>query len=91
MPVLQQAQSALRTACRLACITLLLGSLAWAQANFNKMYEQAHSRYGKPTADMVLEWQTAIEKMKPLPDEQKLARANAFWNEQIRWVQDSEA
>ncbi len=66
-------------------------TLALAEANFPLMRDLALSRYGEETARTVDKWQAQIEKMKSLPDAEKLARANRFFNRRIRWTQDPQA
>jgi len=55
------------------------------------MRELALTRYGADTASMVDRWRGEIDAMKGLPDEEKLLRANRFFNARIRWVSDTEA
>ncbi len=62
-----------------------------AQANFTLMRDVALQRYGEDTAELVDAWRSEIEIMKGLPDEEKLVRANRFFNARIRWVTDDEA
>ena len=70
-------------------VTFLVVTLAVAQANFSLMRDLAQSRYGPSTARMVDDWQSQIEAMKSLPDDEKLVRANDFFNSRIRWSQDT--
>jgi predicted transglutaminase-like cysteine proteinase len=71
--------------------TLFVVTLAVAQANFPLMRDLALSRYGEKTARTVDRWQAQIEKMKSLPDDEKLAQANRFFNRRIQWTQDPNA
>ncbi len=69
-------------------ITFFVVALAVAQVNFSLMRELALSRYGPDTARVVDNWQSQIESMKSLPDDEKLERVNHFFNSRIRWSQD---
>lgn len=84
-------QAAARHTAALLAAAMLLASLAIAQANFTLMRDVALQRYGQDTAELVDTWRSEIEIMKGLPDEEKLARANRFFNSRIRWVTDDEA
>jgi predicted transglutaminase-like cysteine proteinase len=75
--------------CAAIGITIFVATLAVAQVNFSLMRDLAQSRYGPSTARTVDDWQSQIETMKSLPDDEKLARANHFFNSRIRWTQDS--
>jgi len=68
--------------------TLLLVSLAAAQANYALMREVAAARYGVDTVAMVDDWRIEIQAMRDLPDSDKLILANRFFNARIRWEQD---
>ncbi|MEM9255858.1 MAG: transglutaminase-like cysteine peptidase [Pseudomonadota bacterium] len=72
----------------LGAATLLVTALTVAQVDFPLMRQVAAERYGQDTATLVDHWRTHIEAMKALPDEEKLRRANLFFNSRIRWVQD---
>lgn len=69
-------------------ITIFVVALAAAQANFSLMRDLANARYGPDTARLVDRWQSQIEAMKSLPDDEKLEQANQFFNSRIRWVED---
>ncbi len=71
--------------------TFFVVALAVAQVNLPLMRSLALSRYGPATAHLVDDWQIQVETMKSLPDDEKLARANNFFNSRIRWTQDPEA
>lgn len=70
--------------------TQLFVALALAQTDFQLMRDLALSRYGQDSVNFVDDWQAEIETMRSLPDGEKLARANHFFNSRIRWTQDSE-
>ncbi len=72
-------------------ITFFVVALAVAQVNLSLMRELALTRYGADTARVVDDWQSQIDAMKSMPDKDKLARANNFFNSRIRWVQDPQA
>jgi predicted transglutaminase-like cysteine proteinase len=72
-------------------VTFFVVALAVAQVNLPLMRELALTRYGPDTARVVDDWQSHIETMKSMPDKDKLARANNFFNSRIRWVQDPQA
>ena len=86
-----QASSITRVACLALGITMLLASLVWAELDLDRMRSLALSRYGQGTANVVDEWRQTIDDMRALSDEEKLARANKFFNARIRWAQDPEA
>jgi predicted transglutaminase-like cysteine proteinase len=77
--------------CAAIGITIFVVTLAVAQVNFPLMRDLAYSRYGPDTARVVDNWESQIEIMKTLPENEKLARANIFFNSRIRWSQDSDA
>ncbi|QIB67542.1 transglutaminase [Kineobactrum salinum] len=52
------------------------------------MQQLALQRYGPHTADTVVRWRELIDQLKPLPDIEKLARVNTFFNQLVRWRQD---
>ncbi len=87
----EQTAFAARHICTALFAALLFAALVWGQVNFDKMRSIALSRYGQATADTVDTWRATIEKMKSMPDQEKLVQANAFFNIRIRWVQDPEA
>jgi predicted transglutaminase-like cysteine proteinase len=72
-------------------ISFFVVALAVAQVNLPLMRDLALARYGQGTVRLVDNWQAQIETMKALPDAEKLAKANRFFNSHIRWVQDPEA
>jgi predicted transglutaminase-like cysteine proteinase len=74
--------------CATIGITFFVVTLAVAQANLPMMRELALSRYGPHAAGVVGNWQAQIDSMRPLPDKEKLTKANRFFNAHIRWVQD---
>lgn len=79
---------------RLGCLALvaLLGLTIGASAvDLDRMQQLALQRYGQQTADMVAQWRGMITDIQGLPEEQKLAKVNDFFNSRIRWVQDPQA
>jgi predicted transglutaminase-like cysteine proteinase len=77
--------------CATIGITFFVVALAVAQVNLPLVRGLALSRYGPDTARVVDDWETQIETMRSLPDKDKLARANNFFNSRIRWVEDPQA
>jgi predicted transglutaminase-like cysteine proteinase len=77
--------------CALLGIAFFMVALAVAEANFTQIRNLALSRYGQATALLVDKWEAEIEHMKSLPDEEKLAQANRFFNSHIRWTNDTQA
>lgn len=71
----------------------LLFACAWVlgQADLDRMQALAQSRYGEDTANLVGDWRAVIGAMQNLPEEEKLIKANDFFNNRIKWVQDPEA
>lgn len=80
-----------RRACAAIGITILVASLAVAQADFNLMRELASARYGPDTARLVDDWESEIQNLQNLSNDEKLERTNRFFNSRIRWVQDTDA
>lgn len=76
---------------RLVLTLLLACGLVRAETDLDRMQSLARSRYGQSTADMVGQWRSTIDAMQLLRDEQKMVKANDFFNTRIRWVQDPEA
>lgn len=68
--------------------SILLTALAAARVDFALMRDIAADRYGADAAELVTRWQREIDTMKTLPDQEKLERANHFFNSRIRWVPD---
>lgn len=79
---------------RLGCLALiaLLGlTIGVSAVDLDRMQQLALQRYGQETADMVAQWRSMITEIEGLPEEQKLAKVNDFFNMRIRWVQDPQA
>lgn len=55
------------------------------------MQSLAQSRYGPDAAELVATWRRAVDAMQGMSELEKLAVANDFFNNQIRWVEDPEA
>lgn len=81
-----QPGSARRFALILA--TLIVCSSAPASYDLHRMQQLALERYGPHTADTVVRWRALIDEIRPLPDTEKLARVNTFFNQLVRWRQD---
>ena len=79
-----------RLAAVAGCV-LLSVSVSLAEVNFSRLQAVALARYGAQTVALAAQWQAEIEAMKALPDAEKLARANRFFNANIRWVSDETA
>jgi predicted transglutaminase-like cysteine proteinase len=73
---------------KLAFTLFLVCGLVLAKTDLDRMQSLAMSRYGQKTADMVGQWRSTIDAMQSLSEEQKLVKANDFFNTRIRWVQD---
>jgi len=76
---------------RLALIALLGLTIGVSAVDLDRMQQLALQRYGQQTADMVAQWRDMITDIQGLPEEQKLAKVNDFFNSRIRWVQDPQA
>lgn len=83
--------SGLRQLGRIVLIALVGMAIAVAAVNLDRMQQLAMQRYGQQTADMVAQWRSMITDIQGLPEEQKLAKVNDFFNSRIRWVQDPQA
>jgi predicted transglutaminase-like cysteine proteinase len=69
---------------------LVLAVLAGiAATNLDKLQQLAQSRYGADVARFVAEWRAMLPTPAGLSDEEKLERVNSFFNQRIRWVEDS--
>lgn len=66
----------------------LLVSLAAGVPGLDRMQELAQQRYGASAVQMVTEWRTLMSNAKPLSDEEKLSRVNAFFNLRIAFEDD---
>lgn len=76
---------------RLVLAVSLCCAVVWGGVDLDLMQSLALSRYGQDAATTVTEWRDLTEEIRPLPEEQKLARVNDFFNSRIRWVTDSTA
>ncbi len=59
---------------------LFLALAALAATDFGKILGLAQQRYGQRGADTVTAWQRMIEETRALPDADKLAKVNTFFN-----------
>ncbi|MEP4485886.1 MAG: transglutaminase-like cysteine peptidase [Halioglobus sp.] len=75
----------------LALAALLAITIGVSAVDLDRMQQLALQRYGQETADTVAEWRAMITDIQGLPEEQKLAKVNDFFNMRIRWVQDPQA
>lgn len=71
-------------------VAVLGCALVLAQADLDRMERLALARHGHEAAATVARWRTLIDEIAPLPEEQKLARVNAFFNNLVRWRTDIE-
>lgn len=74
----------------LSATMLVATAVGLAQVNLDRMQSLALSRYGPNTAETVANWRALIDEIKPLPDPEKVRRANQFFNQRIRWQEDPE-
>lgn len=70
---------------------ILVATVAVAQVDFSRLRALAEVRYGTETAQLITQWEAEIAAMRTLPDAQKLARANTFFNTRIQWTTDAQA
>ena len=75
----------------LLCAGLLLASLVCAQLDIQRMRTIAQERYGPDAVQLVDTWHDVILDISSRTETEKLASANAFFNQRIRWVEDPEA
>ena len=66
----------------------MAGSLVWAQLDRELMRSLAEDRYGQATVKLVDEWHQTIDAIRGMPETGKIAAANSFFNNNIRWVED---
>ncbi len=90
-PAPTRATGALTRARRWLLAAALCGGLVLAQPDLDRMQSLAASRYGPDTAALVGQWRRLIDTSQGLGEQQRLALANDFFNNQIQWVQDPEA
>lgn len=60
-----------------------------AATNLDKLQQLALSRHGSDVARFVGEWRAMLPAPVGLSDMEKLERVNTFFNQRIRWVEDS--
>ncbi len=61
-------------------VVLVLGTLVWAQLDLDRMRSLAQQRYGPEAVALVDDWHRTIEAMRGMPEPDKLASANDFFN-----------
>lgn len=75
----------------IAASTLLLAVLIGIAApNLDKLQQLALTRYGSDVARHVGEWRAMLPAPVGVSELEKLERVNTFFNQKIRWVEDSE-
>ncbi|MBO1926373.1 transglutaminase-like cysteine peptidase [Thiomicrorhabdus sp. 6S2-11] len=76
----------------LLSLILLLGiagyAVSQATLDFNRFYQSIYSEYGEQRSRLAKTWQTTMERVKPLPDQQKLQEVNNFINMAVRYQSD---
>jgi predicted transglutaminase-like cysteine proteinase len=72
----------------LAGLLLVLTLAALAATDFGKILGLAQQRYGQRGADTVTAWQRLIEDARALPDADKLAKVNTFFNRRSLYETD---
>ncbi|MBS7661136.1 transglutaminase-like cysteine peptidase [Pseudomonas lalucatii] len=80
----------------MAVTTLSTGVLfgaaeAKASWSFDQIMRKAEKRYGRqgPAKDRLLSWNQLIENSRYLPEREKLAAVNQFFNRQLRFLSDT--
>lgn len=68
-------------------VVLVTGPLA--AADWDKLHSLAQQRYGTSSATTVSAWRKMVEESRALPDADKLAKVNTFFNRQM--VYDTDA
>ena len=85
----RQAQRLPRQTLVAACVTgALLGGLTLAQPQLDKTQQLAMERYGQRAADLVGAWRKLLEDSRNLPEAEKLAAANTFFNRRLLFEDD---
>ena len=73
----------------LACSFAWLGVWGWSQVNLDKTQALALERYGPPAAEVIGAWRRMIEESRSLPEAQKLAVVNTFFNRRMVYEVDA--
>jgi len=73
-----------------ATIALGLTLSVLAAPDLDKMLLLAQQRYGISGVKTVQQWRTLIDQTRPLPDDEKIKRINAFINRNIAFRDDQE-
>jgi len=77
-----------------ACATALAiwsaGGSLHAESDFERMGALASKRFGAPAAAAVRAWRDAVGAAKALPERERLASINAFFNDRIAFGTDEE-
>ena len=67
-------------------LCLFICGIAVSAVDLDKMESLAQSRYGAKTAAEVRDWRAMIERVKTLPDQEKVTEVNTYINRRVRWV-----
>lgn len=66
----------------------IVACVALALPEFDRMQQVAAQRYGETAVESVNAWRRLVGEARDLPDEQKLARVNAFFNARVSFDDD---
>lgn len=75
--------------CFLVGLSMVL-AVTLAAPDMDKFQALAQQRYGTRAAETVLDWRRLIEELRTLPDSDKLARVNTFFNRRALFQTDQE-
>ena len=70
----------------LACIPLLY--VYAAIPGFERVFQQAHARYGAPAVLALNQWREMMVRAQGLPEREKMTRVNDFFNRRIQFHED---
>lgn len=72
----------------LACSFVALAVLA--ASDLDRLQRLAQSRYGADVAHQVGDWRTLLGQVRDEAEADKLRNVNSYFNQRIRWAEDSE-
>lgn len=69
-------------------LALAAAGLGLAAPAFDRLADLARQRYGQAGSEAVAAWQQALAEARPLPEAERVARINRFFNQRIRYEGD---
>lgn len=68
---------------------ILFSGIALAEMNFSQLQRLAQSRYGDSGLTTVSQWRALVENNQTIPEREKIEQVNTFFNQRIRFRDDS--